>query len=138
MNFQVGETIALILCVIILLFLAVSIIMSNYTMYSKKYKELEISKKVSKITKNKKTIVILDTIVVGFPYFLLLEIMGVVFFLICIKVFTDIGEFNWNREPILWINGIAFAIWMCSILISSIYYIIAYAKEMKATKVNEC
>ena len=98
------------------------------------------SKKVTKIAGNNKAIVILDVIVESFPMVFFMQFAGLIVFACGMALFGDTDTSNINENLIKLfanLNIIAFVIWICSTLITSIYYIIAYAKEMKAIKRNE-
>lgn len=130
---------AIIINMILFLFLF-KIIFEYYIHYSKKYKDFNILKKVSKIANNNKAIVILDVIVESFPLVFFMQFAGPIVVVCGIALFGNIETFEWNEKLIkllVSLNVVAFIIWICSILITSIYYIIAYVKEMKATKTNE-
>lgn len=130
---------AIIINMILFLFLF-KIIFEYYIHYSKKYKDFNIIKKVSKIANNNKAIVILDVIVESFPLVFFMQFAGPIVVVCSIALFGNIETFEWNEKLIkllVSLNVVAFIIWICSILITSIYYIIAYVKEMKATKTNE-
>lgn len=130
---------AIIINMILFLFLF-KIIFEYYIHYSKKYKDFNIIKKVSKIANNNKAIVILDVIVESFPLVFFMQFAGPIVVVCGIALFGNIETFEWNEKLIkllVSLNVVAFIIWICSILITSIYYIIAYVKEMKATKTNE-
>lgn len=121
----------------ILFFYFLRIIFEYYIQHSKKYKDLNIIGKVSKFANNNKAIVILGYIVVIVPPLYFLECFVLITFAIVLlkKTGTFINE---NLiELIADVNFIAYIIWLCSILIRTIYYIIVYIKEMKLTKRNE-
>ena len=130
---------AIIIHMILFLFLF-KVIFEYYIHYSKKYKDFSIIKKVSKIADNNKAIVILDVIVGSFPFVFFMQFAGLLVFACGMALFGNTDTSNMNENLIKLfanLNIVAFIIWVCSILITSIYYIIAYAKEMKATKTNE-
>jgi len=138
-DFKVGNIITIIIFLILFLLLFKTIF-EYYIKYSKKYKDFNIIKKVSKIASNNKAIVILDVIVESFPTVFFMQFAGLLVFATGMALFgnTDTSNINENLIKLFVnLNTIAFVIWICSTLITSIYYIIVYVKEMKATKTNE-
>ena len=134
------ENIITIIIFLILFLLLFKTIFEYYIKYSKKYKDFKIIKKVSKIASKNKAIVILDVIVESFQFVFFMQFAGLLVFACGIALFGNIETFEWNEKLMKLfanLNTVAFIIWNCSVLITSIYYIIVYVKEMKATKTNE-
>lgn len=134
-----GNIFTLIFFMITLLY-AFKTIFEYYIRDSKKYKDFNIIKKVSKIANNNKAIVILDVIVENYFFVFLMQFAGLIVLACGVALFGNIDTFKLNEnliKLIVNVNIVVFIIWMFSILITSIYYIIVYVKEMKATKTNE-
>lgn len=134
------ENIFTLICMTIVFLFLFKIIFEYYIHYSKKYKDFNIIKKVSKIANNNKAIVILDAIVGSYFFVFSMQFAGLIVLACGVALFGNIDTFKLNEnliKLIVNVNIVAFIIWMCFILITSIYYIIVYVKEMKATKTNE-
>lgn len=132
--FLSGKYFFILICGMTVFLCAFKTIFEYYINYSKKYKDFHIIPEVSKIANNRKILVILDIIVWIYPHLLFWQIIGLSVFDCVIELFGKPGLNVKLKALIVEVNDVVLYIWFCFILITSIYYIIAYIKAMKATK----
>lgn len=121
---------------IILFLVLFKTIFEYYIQYSKKYKDFHIVDEISKIADKNKAIVTLECIEEIWQYVILID---VVVFTLGIALLSNADTFKLQEKIIqllIYANIVVFSIWTVSILITSIYYIISYVKEIKIIKKN--
>lgn len=130
------EKIFAIIFFVILFLVLFKTIFEYYIQYSKKYKDFHIVDEISKIANKNKAIVNIECIGEIWQYVILID---VVVFALGIALFSNADTLKLQEtiiQLLVYANIVVFSVWTCSILITSIYYIISYAKEIKIIKKN--
>ena len=132
-----GIFFAITFCVIVFIYLFKTVF-EYYLQYSKKYKNFHIVDKVSKIADKNKAIVILDGIVGIFQFLIFMQFAVFILLALGIALFDNTTDTLKLCEELIqllvYLTIVEFCIWTCSMLVTSIYYIIVYMKEIKITK----